>query len=271
MTHEKNQSTSPDYSEFGEASRAAAKLGGEVLVKWLGKTSPQEKGFRDWVTQADLESQQVIRDFLAKRFPKHCFIGEESIGPHPSDSSSSEFCWIVDPLDGTTNYVHQLRSFAVSVALYQNQRPLAGAVYDPILDECFSAVKNHGAQLNGQPIETSGCDQLATSLMVFSFGRGVKRDDIQVTRFLNVLENAGSVRRLGSAALNLCYVGCGRTDGYWATSLSQWDVAAGWLIALEAGAKLADFTGAELDLENPHFCVTASEALFIQLQPLLNI
>ena len=266
--------TKNDLSVYEKTACEAARLGGEVLNKWLGKISPTKKGFRDWVTQADFESQQVIKDFLYAEFPNHRFVGEgelEVTSGSDNNLSSSEFCWIVDPLDGTTNYVHQLRSFAVSVGLYKNKTAIAGAVVDPVLGECYSAAKEQGARLNGKPIQTSRQTDLEKSLFVFSFGRGAKRDGIEVARFLNILENAGSIRRLGSAALNLCYVACGRTDGYWATSLAKWDVAAGWLIAVEAGATLADFTGAEIDMERPHFCVTASQELYDQIKPLLNI
>ena len=267
--------TDNDLSIFEKTACEAARLGGNVLNKWLGKISPTKKGFRDWVTQADFESQQVIKDFLGAEFPEHHFIGEEELEPTLGDNSdkpsTSEYCWIVDPLDGTTNYVHQLRSFAVSVGLYENKTALAGAVFDPVLEECYSAAKGQGARLNGKAIQTSNRTDLDKSLLVFSFGRDVKRDDIEVIRFLNVLEKAGSIRRLGSAALNLCYVACGRTDAYWATSLAKWDVAAGWLIAVEAGATLADFSGAEIDLDRPHFCVAASRELFDQIKPLLDI
>ena len=155
----------------------------------------------------------------------------------------------------------------------RHRRELTGvpSSSDPVLDECYWAAKGQGATLNGQSIRTSGCQKIEKSLFVFSFPRGTTRNDPDVKRFLNLLENAGSIRRLGSAALNLCYVACGRIDGYWATSLAKWDVAAGWLIALEAGAMLADFTGAELKLEKPHFCVTASPELFAQVKPLLNV
>ena len=260
-----------DVREFSEASREAARLGGDVLLKWLGKTTTREKGPRDLVTQADFESQTVIRNFLSKEFPKHRFEGEESLADQRSVEQESEHCWIVDPLDGTTNYVHQLRSFAVSIALHQENETIVGTVLDPVLDECYTAVKGQGATLNGTSIRHSGCSELENSLFVVSFARGTQRNDPDALRFLNLLETAGSVRRLGSAALNLCYVACGRTDGYCATSLEKWDVAAGWLIATEAGATLADFTGGELDLEKPHFCLTATPELFAQVKPLLNI
>jgi len=262
-----------NLKQYSEASREAARLGGEVLVKWLGKTTTREKGFKDLVTQADFESQSVIQEFFSKSFPSHQFVGEESLPDRDSSAApDQDFCWIVDPLDGTTNYVHQLRSFAVSIALQHRQETLVGTVFDPVLNECYWAIKGQGAKLNDQTIEASPCKQIEKSLFVFSFGRDDKtRDHPEVIRFLNMLEHAGSIRRLGSAALNLCYVACGRLDGYWATSLQKWDVAAGWLIATEAGATLADFEGHELDLENPRFCITCTPELFEQAKPLLNI
>lgn len=270
-----NSQTPQQLNEFCQAACQAAFLGGQVLTKWLGKTSPQKKGFRDWVTQADFESQEVIKNFLEQKFPAHRFVGEEDLPEDSSKENSSasdeEFCWIVDPLDGTTNYVHQLRSFAVSIGLRRGNETIVGCVLDPIADETFAAISGQGATLNGKPIKTSGAEAIGDALFVFSLGRGCNRDDPQVIRFLNILEEAGSIRRLGSAALNLCYVACGRTDGYWATKLKKWDVAAGWLIAQEAGATIKDFTGKPLDIEKPFFCAAASEKLFEQAKPLLNV
>ena len=266
-----NSETPQELNEFCQAACEAARLGGEVLLKWLGKASPQKKGFRDWVTKADFESQEVIRDFLAREFPDHRFIGEEDLPGESLLVSPDDYCWIVDPLDGTTNYVHQLRSFAVSIGLRRGEQTAVGCVLDPILDETFAAMLGQGATLNGQAIKTSGANEIGDSLFVFSLGRGCERDDPQVIRFLNILEEAGSIRRLGSAALNLCYVACGRTDAYWATELKKWDVAAGWLIAKEAGATIEDFTGRPLDIEKPFFCAAATDALFEQAKPLLNV
>ncbi len=266
-----NIETPQELEEFCKAACQAAELGGEVLLKWLGKTQAQKKGFRDLVTQADFESQQVIQDFLATKFPEHRFIGEEDLPGESLPVSKDDYCWIVDPLDGTTNYVHQLRSFAVSIGLRRGDQTIVGCVLDPVLEETFAAIAGQGATLNGDPIKTSGADKIGESLFVFSFGRGCKRDDPQVIRFLNILEDAGSIRRLGSAALNLCYVACGRTDAYWATKLKKWDVVAGWLIAQEAGATIKDFRDKPLDIEKPFFCAAASEALFQQAKPLLNV
>lgn len=269
--YQMNAETPQQLQEFCDAACEAANRGGEVLLKWLGKTSPQKKGFRDFVTQADFESQQVIQDFLQQEFPDHRFIGEEDLPSESQTVTKDDYCWIVDPLDGTTNYVHQLRSFSVSIGLRRGDQTIVGSVLDPVLKETYAAMVGQGATLNGEPIKTSGADELGEALFVFSFGRGCKRDDPQVIRFLNILEEVSSVRRLGSAALNLCYVACGRTDAYWATQLKKWDVAAGWLIAQEAGATIKDFTDKPLDIDKPFFCAAASEALFEQAKPLLNV
>ena len=272
MNSDNNSVDTKMLEELESASQEAARLGGEVLKKWLGKTTTTEKnGPQDLVTQADFESQTVIQNFLSKEFPSHQFIGEEDQGDHASDPAASEFCWIVDPLDGTTNFVHQLRSFSVSVGLQHREQLVAGSVFDPMLDECYSAHFGGGARLNGNAISNSGEETLANSLFVFSFSRGVDRNSPDTKRFLNMLEHVGSIRRLGSAALNLSYVASGRSDGYWATSLSKWDVAAGWLIATEAGAILEDFAGQPLDLNKPHFCCAATRSLFDQIKPLLLV
>lgn len=275
-------SLSPDdLKPFAEAATKAAHLAGEVLLKWLGKTKPMEKGPGDLVTQADFESQQVIKDFLLDRFPQHQFVGEESLGattetgssgsPKSSTPASEPLCWVVDPLDGTTNFVHQLHSFSVSIGLVQGETLLVGVVFDPVIQETYVGIRGGGAWLNGEPLTASGCDDMQRSLVIYSFGRGTQRDSPDAERLLNMLGSVGSIRRLGSAALNLCYVAAGRVDAYWATQLSQWDVAAGWLIAKEAGATIADFRGRPLELATPYFCATATEALFEQLSPVLDI
>ena len=259
-----------ELKELSATAQEAARLGGEVLMKWLGKTTATEKGGpQDLVTQADFESQTVIQAFLEKEFPGHCFLGEEST---PQDQNlDSDFRWIVDPLDGTTNFVHQLNSFSVSIGLQHKDRLIVGAVLDPVVDELFVAYRGGGAMLNGEPVKPSGTTELAKSLFVFSFSRGVDRSSPDTQRFLNTVEAVSSVRRLGSAALNLCYVACGRVDGYWATALSTWDVAAGWLIAEEAGAHIADFNDRPLDLEKPHFCCAATPELYEKMKPILVI
>lgn len=261
---------------YEEACEQATRLGGAVLMEYFGNVTPRRKGTGDWVSQADLEAQLAIRACLLGQFPNHCFLGEERIS-EADQTGEADLCWIVDPLDGTVNYLHQLRSFSVSIALAvrdpatRGQQVVTGAVLDPTLDEFFSASLGKGAWLNGEPIRASQCVRLADALTVVSTNTCIAPTDPQVKRMLNVMATPASMRRLGSAALNLCYLGCGRVDAYWATNLSCWDIAAGWLIATEAGACLEDFEGVPLELLRPKFCCAATRALMDELKPLLCV
>ena len=251
--------------DFLEAAIEAAKLGGDKLIEWMGKVDVKEKGPRDLVTQADFESQQAISDYLLGKFPDHEFLGEES-DEKSLVSKADKYCWVVDPLDGTVNYVHQLNSFSVSIALRLGSETLVGVVYDPVIGEMFTAVTGEGAQLNGKPIAHSRCTELEKALVVCSFSSSVDRHHPEVERFLRVLGKAGSIRRLGSAALNLCFVACGRSDSYWATGLNCWDIAAGWLILQESGALMKTIEGGEVDFFTPKFCAAATEELYAAMQ-----
>jgi myo-inositol-1(or 4)-monophosphatase len=281
-----------DLANFLAIAKVAARKGGEVLQEMLGKAETWSKGPGDLVTAADFESQRVIRECLLFHFPEHDFLGEEAEeleqelkptkpakpvkGVEADNFESkrdSRFCWIVDPLDGTTNFVHQLPGFAVSIGLrLQGVRDtlIVGCVYEPLTDQMFSAALGQGATQNDVPIRVSKCTELDAALLVFSMNSQVPRTDPQTVRLLNVLERAHTVRRLGSAALNLCLVASGKLDGYWATNLKTWDIAAGWLIATEAGATLDSFDERPLDISRPAFCCTATPELFEQLKPLLQ-
>lgn len=238
----------------------ASKQAGELLLGYLGKVKAKEKQPRDLVTQADIESQALIKSILLGAFPDHGFLGEEG----DELDVDAEFCWIVDPLDGTTNFVHQLPSFAVSIGLRHGQDLVLGVIYDPLSRECFSAVKGKGAFLNGAPIQSSDCTDIEKSLLVCSFPSRVVRDSVEVNRFLNVLTKS-TVRRMGSAAINCSYVACGRLDGYWATSLSVWDMAAGIVIAREAGATVTNIHGDPIELSDPRFIMAGTSELHQQL------
>ena len=256
-------------AEYRETAKQAAIEGGRILLKWMGKANVCEKNPGDLVTEADYESQKTIRNFLLAKFPGHEFLGEENDGSL-TELNSEGFCWIVDPLDGTINYVHQLRSFSVSVALAYQGKIIAGAVVDPVLDECYSAALHQGAHLNDVPIRTSECTEVDKSLLVCSLPSRAHPDAPDVKRFLEVMHRAGSIRRLGSAALNFCYVACGRLDAYWATSINIWDVAAGVLILSEAGGWITHIDGAEFDLRNPKFLASANSELHRNLMPLMK-
>ena len=261
---------------FLQAATEAAKIGGEELVSRMGTAKVREKGKRDFVTEADLASQKAIGLHLANAFPEHRFLGEEddpALGHSvmPKDDSESPFCWVVDPLDGTTNFVHQLPSFSVSIGLLYLGQPIAAVVWDPILKELFQATLGGGSMRNGQPISVSDCDSIERAMVIISLAKGVTRADPQVQQFIELLETAGTIRRLGSAALNLCYVALGCSDSYWANNLKVWDVAAGYLIAAEAGAVLKQLSGEPVDLLKPDLICCATEKLFDQLQDTLTL
>lgn len=250
-------------------------------MKWFGNAQPWKKGVGDWVSQADLESQRVIRSYLLEQFPEHAFLGEEQLETSIEDggleSSQPACCWIVDPLDGTVNFLHKLNSFSVSIALAVrdprtgSQQVVTGAVLDPVLNEFYSATLGQGARMNGEPIQVSRCQRVGEALTVVSSNTSIQPTDPQVTRLLNVMGTSASIRRLGSAALNLCYIACGRVDAYWATNLSSWDVAAGWLIASEAGAVLEGLDAEPLNVLRPKFCCASTVELMNELRPLLQV
>ena len=248
--------------DFKTTCEDAARAGGAVLLDWAGRFAVREKGPADLVTEADFASQQVIRERLLSAFPDHGFVGEENgedIRPEAA------YRWIVDPLDGTTNYVHQLPQYSVSVALEHEGRIIAGTVFDPVADECFSAARGQGAFLNGRRLIVSRVRELPQALVAASFPACVRRDAQEIKDFIEVLLVAQAVRRMGSSALNLCYVAAGRFDAYWATETKTWDVAAGFLMIEEAGGVISNLQGAPYDLRKPRFVAAANEALQQQI------
>lgn len=245
-----------------------AHASGRILMDLKGHVVPQEKGVRDLVTAADHASQSQIQAEIARRFPDHIFVGEES--PELGTAWRFGLAWMVDPLDGTLNFVHGLPGFSVSIALCRDSRPLLGVVYDPWLDETYSAFSGGGARCNGQPIAPSGCNDLGRALFVHSLPSVVTADHLELRRFTAMVQRC-STRRLGSAALNLCYVAQGRLDGYWASTLKPWDIAAGALIAQEAGAHCGNLSGGPLDLADPRMLVTSTPSLATQALALLDI
>jgi myo-inositol-1(or 4)-monophosphatase len=219
----------------------AAYKGAEQLRLWFGKIdSVVKKGDIDLVTQADIASEQEIVRELKYRFPEHAILAEES----GNIEGSSRYQWIVDPLDGTTNFAHGLGIFGVSIAFAIDGEPVIGAVLNPITGELFSACKGHGATCNGKAIGVSPTAAVKDSLLVTGFPYDLKTMlKPLLQRFENCLNAARGVRRLGSAALDLCYVACGRFEGFWEQNLKPWDTAAGLVIAQEAGATITDFYG----------------------------
>jgi myo-inositol-1(or 4)-monophosphatase len=203
------------------------------------------KGVVDLVTNFDRQSQDLIFDRLSAAFPEHGFLAEEGL----SRREKSEFRWVFDPLDGTTNFAHRFPIFTVSIALEYQGRIVLGVVYDPMRDEMFQAVEGEGARLNEGRIRVSAVADLDGSLLATGFPYDLRESPVNnISHFNNFLTRAQAVRRCGSAALDLCYVACGRFDGFWELKLKPWDQAAGVLIVEEAGGRVSDFAGGAFDI-----------------------
>jgi len=233
--------------ELRDVAESAARLGGGVLQDWRAKFTAREKSPKNLVTEADLASQHAILEFILQRYPDHQFLGEEDL----CRAGTSPYRWIIDPLDGTSNYVHGFPYYAVSIGVEQDGELVAGAVYDPNRDEMFSAARGCGATRNGERIEVSSPRDLSQALCMASLPMKAQRTDLQVQRFLKLLEAAQHVQRTGSAALNLCGVACGRIDAFWSTSLMPWDMAAGVLLVQEAGGQVTTTEGGTFDVNRP--------------------
>ena len=237
-----------------------------MLLDFGDRFTVSEKGPSDLVTDADLASQEAIRDVVAQHFPADEFIGEES---SVTSSRLHETCWIVDPLDGTTNYVHRVPHYAVSVALVERGRPNAGCIFDPVARECYTASLGGGAFLNGERLKASSVTDLKEALVAASFSSHVDANSREIDQFVDALLVCQAVRRTGSAALNLCYVASGRFDAFWAMTTKAWDIAAGVLLVEEAGGTVTHWTGKALDLAEPHPAAAGTSALHEAFRRLL--
>lgn len=254
--------------DFVAAAADAARAAGAVLLQWAGRfTVSQKSHASDLVTEADLAAQQTIHDALHRQFPDHGFLGEEGL---QQTGDASEYRWVIDPLDGTSNYVHGYPAYAVSIGLEHNGELVAGVIFDPNREELFAAAKGHGATLNGRPIAVSDAAELKRSMLVASFPPGVRPDGPEVARFLNVLPIAQTIHRTGSAALNLAYIAAGRMEGFWSTSLKPWDMAAGVLIVREAGGSVTSTGGTPFQLETPDMLATNGTTIHSDLIKLLS-
>ena len=211
-----------------------------------------KKGTIDLVTEVDFECERMCRAVLAERFPTHDILAEE-LSSGPLQPSSSRYRWVFDPLDGTTNYAHGLPVFCASLALQIDGRTEVGAIYDPTRKELFTGERGEGAFLNGARLRVSETDDLLDALLVTGFPYDVHQKlDQLIGMFRAFLGEARAVRRLGSAALDLCYVAAGRFDAFWEQSLKPWDVAAGALIAEEAGGRVTGMDGTPFDPAAAH-------------------
>ena len=224
----------------------AALLAGKSIMRYysrLENLKVMSKGYNDFVSEADHESEKIITETLIKAYPQYRITAEES----GSNSIESEYEWFVDPLDGTTNFIHGIPQFAVSIGLCKDHVPIMGVVYDPFKNELFSAEKGKGALMNDKRIRVANCNSIRSA--VFGTGIPYRKQDhsgvyIETLRTL-MDEGCGSIRRLGAAALDLAYVASGRLDGFWEFNLKPWDIAAGSIIVTEAGGYISDINGNE--------------------------
>ena len=228
--------------EFRKAAESAAEAAGTLLRKNLSKKHRiSYKGRKNLVTEMDKKSEALIIRRIRDSYPEHSIFSEES---GLFDKSRSQYKWIIDPLDGTTNYAHGFNFFAVSIALMKREIIIAGAVYDPIRDELYSAARGCGAYLNKKRIRVSKVNIIGESLLSTGFpyklGKAMKKN---IDYFVSFMMKAQAIRRPGSASLDLCYVAAGRFDGFWEMELHPWDTAAGVLIVEEAGGVVTDFKG----------------------------
>lgn len=240
-----------------ELAIRAAREAGELLRANIGRDfEVRKKGPIDLVTDVDIASERLIKGLIATHYPRHAVLGEETGVSGPE----AEYMWIVDPLDGTTNYAHGYPCFCVSIAVERRGEMVLGVIYDPTRDELFVAERGAGATLNSRRIRVSDTAPLKQSLLVTGFPYNITaRQFTNLEHFKNFSVYAQAVRRDGSAALDLCYVACGRFDGFWELALSAWDTAAGTLIAAEAGGRVTAFEGRPFDVRRPE--VVASNGL----------
>jgi len=227
----------------------AARIGGAVLMSRRGSrpTGIDEKGQNDYVTDVDRASQRAVIDFIRSARPDDAILAEEQES-HPGTSG---YRWILDPLDGTTNYIHDYPFFAVSLGVWREDEGIAGVVLDPMRDELFQAERGAGAWLGGRRLSVSSATELRGSLLVTGFPfRNLARIDAYVRSLQDLMPRCAGLRRDGSAALDLCYVACGRVDGFWEMGLSPWDLAAGVVIVREAGGTVSDYRGGEAFMQS---------------------
>jgi myo-inositol-1(or 4)-monophosphatase len=247
-----------NLSSLTRTVRDCLLAGGAILKR--GASRPKKVRYKNPtspVTQIDLASERSIISLIKNRFPSHSFLAEESgVTPPPAPSHKGrgkEYRWVIDPLDGTVNYVHGFPQSSVSIAVEKGGRVLAGGVYDPYRNELFLATRGRGATLNGKKIHVSSVNRLKDTMVVTGFPYDRKVFAHELASVMEVVFRANlDIRRVGSAALDLSWIACGRSDVYFEFKLSPWDMAAGWLLVEEAGGRLTDMKGKAIDLDLPN-------------------
>jgi myo-inositol-1(or 4)-monophosphatase len=250
----------------------AARRAGDVIVQNLDRLDDirtETKGDNDFVSEVDREAEQAIIGTIRRSYPDHAFLAEES-GHTASKSGTDEFEWIIDPLDGTTNFLHGFPVFAVSIALRYKGRLEHGVIYDPMRQELFTASRGGGAMLDGRRIRVSQCRELKNALVGTGFPfRDVENVDRYLPMLKEMITRTRGVRRPGAAALDLAWLAAGRLDGFWETGLSIWDIAAGCLLIQEAGGLVGTLKGGTDHLDTGNV-LAANPKLFSQMAKVLK-
>lgn len=254
------------------ACEDAARSAGKILREMLGTASVRHKTSpADLVTEADIAAQKTIESIVIGAFPSHRFLGEEENPTTSIPPDSTDFYWIVDPLDGTTNFVHGVPIFGTSIALTQGTNVLCGVIYNPITEEFFSAAQGQGAYLNGKQIHVSTRQTLEESLAGIGLSTRILDDSPDLPAFKKTVVACQSTRRIGSTALNLAYVAAGRFDISWSLRCHPWDIAAGVVLIKEAGGVVTKPDGSPIDFNDPApICAAANELLHREVIRTLN-
>ena len=243
--------TADALADYLDAAREAARRGAAQLQAWRQRFQVREKGRADLVTEADLASQEAIRSYLLGRFPEHGFLAEEDKVRQARPDHRSPPTWIVDPLDGTTNYVHDFPMYCVSIGLQLGDAMVVGVVYDPVRQEMFAAARGSGAWVNDLRLAVSKTARLEDALLGTGFPSDLRGREATLHWWEVLSFKAQSLRRTGSTALNLAYLAAGRFDGYWAFDNNVWDVAGGMVLVQEAGGVLTNVDGTPYDPFTP--------------------
>ena len=249
-----------------ELAIAAARAGGAAIRRWSrDSVTPEMKGAVDPVTEADHEAERVVLDLLRSHRPGDAVLAEESGGSVGPDRT-----WIIDPLDGTVNFVHGVPHVAVSIALFQEGLPLVGVVHDVFNDDLFTAAAGNGAHLNDAPLAVSTRMELGDSLIATGFPYDRReRAGVYAVDVERVLRNARGIRRMGTASLDLAFVAAGRFDGYWEHHLAPWDIAAGMLLVSEAGGRVTDMAGEPIRIDDFDSIMATNGAIHASLRSAL--
>jgi len=235
-------------AEFERVACEAAARAGEVLRRRFREKNLtiEAKGLHDYVTAVDREAEEAAVGFIRERYPEHVVMSEEG----SPEAVGADYRWVVDPLDGTTNFIHGVTPFSVSIALEDSDGPLAAAILDPVQDETFRASRGNGSFCNDEPIHVSPAEACDGALLATGFPfRELSRLDRYIESFKAFARSTAGIRRAGSAAIDLARTACGRYDGFWEIGLSRWDIAAGVLIVREAGGIVTDPLGTQTELE----------------------